>query len=109
LRRHIRSLPGLERREIGIDHLLEESTLRTRLAGRRVALLAQPASTTDDFVHWLDALAAHPGLKLSAAFGPQHGLRGDKQDNVVESGDFVDPRVGLPCSACTARCGGRRR
>jgi uncharacterized protein YbbC (DUF1343 family) len=47
-------------------------------------------------VHSLDALAALPGLQLTAAFGPQHGLRGDKQDNMVESPDYVDPLLGIP-------------
>jgi uncharacterized protein YbbC (DUF1343 family) len=44
----------------------------------------------------LDALAATPGLRVTAAFGPQHGLRGDKQDNMVESEDFLDPSLGIP-------------
>src|SRR5438876_7631643 len=80
----------------GIDRLLEEPALRKPLAGRRVALLAHPASVTRQFVHTLDALAAVDGLKLVAAFGPQHGLRGDKQDNMVESPDFRDPVLGIP-------------
>ena len=79
----------------GIDRLLEDRALLKRLAGRRVALLAHPASVTRDLVHSLDALAAS-GVKLSAAFGPQHGLRGDKQDNMVESPDFNDPVHGIP-------------
>jgi uncharacterized protein YbbC (DUF1343 family) len=66
------------------------------LAGRRVALLAHPASVTQDLEHSLDVLAALPDLKLTAAFGPQHGLRGDKQDNMVETEDFHDPRLGIP-------------
>ena len=45
----------------GIDRLLEESALRKPLAGRRVALLAHPASTTRDLAHSLDALAALRG------------------------------------------------
>ena len=80
----------------GIDRLLEEPALRKPLAGRRVALLAHPASVTRDLVHSLDALAALGDLKLTAAFGPQHGLRGDKQDNMVESPDFIDPVHGIP-------------
>ncbi|MGE0679483.1 MAG: exo-beta-N-acetylmuramidase NamZ domain-containing protein [Candidatus Binatia bacterium] len=82
--------------KFGIDRLLEEPTLRKPLAGRRVALLAHPASMTRDFVHTLDALAALDDIKLVAAFGPQHGLRGDKQDNMVESPDFRDPVHGIP-------------
>src|SRR6185503_5959758 len=65
------------------------------LDGKRVALLAHPASVTRDLTHSLDALAA-AGLNLTAAFGPQHGLRGDKQDNMVESEDFTDPVHGVP-------------
>ena len=44
----------------------------------------------------LDVLAAPGDLRFTAAFGPQHGLRGDKQDNMIESADFVDPRLGIP-------------
>ncbi len=80
----------------GLDRLLASPALRRPLAGRRVALLAHPASVTRDLTHALDALAALPDLHLSAAFGPQHGLRGDKQDNMVESPDFLDPRLGIP-------------
>src|SRR3954463_1088130 len=80
----------------GIDRLLEDRALRKPLAGRRVALLAHPASVTANLVHTLDALAATGDVKLSAAFGPQHGLRGDKQDNMVESPDFTDPVLGIP-------------
>ena len=80
----------------GIDRLLEEPELRKPLAGRRVALLAHPASVTRNLVHSLDALAAVGDIQLSAAFGPQHGLRGDKQDNMIESQDYTDPVHGIP-------------
>jgi uncharacterized protein YbbC (DUF1343 family) len=80
----------------GIDRLLNEPTLRKPLAGTRVALLAHPASVTRELVHSLDALAACKEITLSAAFGPQHGLRGDKQDNMVESPDYVDPVHRIP-------------
>jgi uncharacterized protein YbbC (DUF1343 family) len=70
--------------------------LRAPLVGRRLGLLAHPASLTADGHHSLDALAATPGLQVTAAFGPQHGLRGDKQDNMVESEDFLDPALGIP-------------
>ncbi|MEA3057744.1 MAG: hypothetical protein QOF34_559 [Sphingomonadales bacterium] len=79
----------------GIDRLLAEPELRQPLEGRRVALLAHPASVTRDLSHSLDALAA-AGVNLTAAFGPQHGLRGDKQDNMVESDDFTDPVHHIP-------------
>ena len=80
----------------GIDRLLAEPALRAPLIGKRLGLLAHPASMTGDWRHSLDALAATPGLRLTAAFGPQHGLRGDKQDNMVESDDFLDPLLGIP-------------
>jgi uncharacterized protein YbbC (DUF1343 family) len=79
----------------GIDRLLREPELRKPLGGLRVALLAHPASVTADLVHSLDALAALDGIQLTAAFGPQHGLKGDKQDNMVESDDFTDPAHGI--------------
>jgi uncharacterized protein YbbC (DUF1343 family) len=79
----------------GIDNLIADPELRRPLEGRRIALLAHPASVTLDLTHSLDALAA-AGLNLTAAFGPQHGLRGDKQDNMVESEDFTDPALGIP-------------
>ncbi|MFV0665579.1 exo-beta-N-acetylmuramidase NamZ domain-containing protein [Denitromonas sp.] len=82
--------------KFGIDRLIAEPALRRPLAGKRIALLAHPASVTADLTHSLDALAALPDLTLTAAFGPQHGLRGDKQDNMMESPDFTDPAHGIP-------------
>jgi uncharacterized protein YbbC (DUF1343 family) len=82
--------------KFGIDRLLAEPGLRAPLAGKRIALLAHPASVTADLTHSLDALAACDGIELVAAFGPQHGLRGDKQDNMVESPDYNDPAHGVP-------------
>jgi uncharacterized protein YbbC (DUF1343 family) len=82
--------------KFGIDRFIADSALRAPLAGRRVALLAHPASVTADLTHALDALATCRDVKLAAAFGPQHGLRGDKQDNMVESPDFFDPVHRIP-------------
>jgi uncharacterized protein YbbC (DUF1343 family) len=81
--------------KFGIDRLLADPELRKPLEGKRIALLAHPASVTEDLTHSLDALMA-AGLKVTAAFGPQHGLRGDKQDNMVESPDFDDPVHKVP-------------
>ena len=82
--------------KFGLDRLLADPDLRTPLKGRRVGLVAHPASVTQDLVHALDAVAACEEIQLSSAFGPQHGLRGDKQDNMVESPDFDDPVLGIP-------------
>ena len=81
--------------KFGIDRLLADPALRKPLEGKRVGLVAHPASVTADLTHSLDALVA-AGLNVTAAFGPQHGLRGDKQDNMVESPDFNDPKLGIP-------------
>jgi uncharacterized protein YbbC (DUF1343 family) len=82
--------------KFGVDRFLAEPRLRRPLAGRRVALLAHPASVTGELEHSLDAIAALPDIKLVAAFGPQHGLRGDKQDNMIESPAFMDPVHRIP-------------
>lgn len=82
--------------KFGLDRLIAEPALRAPLVGKRIALLAHPASVTADLTHALDALGALPEIRFSAAFGPQHGLRGDKQDNMVESADFADPVHGMP-------------
>jgi uncharacterized protein YbbC (DUF1343 family) len=82
--------------KFGIDRLLSDPDLRRDLRGRRVALLGHPASVTADLTHSLDALAACPDITLSAAFGPQHGMKGDLQDNMMESPDETDPVHGIP-------------
>lgn len=82
--------------KFGIDRLLAEPDLRADLIGKRVALVAHPASVTTDLTHSLDAVAACEGITLSAAFGPQHGLKGDKQDNMVETRDELDPVHNIP-------------
>ncbi|UCD69913.1 MAG: DUF1343 domain-containing protein [Betaproteobacteria bacterium] len=82
--------------QFGLDRLIEDEELRKPLAGKRVALLAHPASVTRDLSHALDVLVALPEVNVTAAFGAQHGLRGDKQDNMVESQDYADSVHGIP-------------
>ena len=80
------------------------------MVGKRVALAR--ASRFGDTRIWfipLDALAALKDIKLTAAFGPQHGLRGDKQDNMVESADFHDPVHGIPVFSLYGEVRRRRR
>src|SRR3546814_19867387 len=86
-------------------------SLRRPLDGKRVALVAHPASVTADLTHSLDALIA-AGVNVTSAFGPQHGLKGEKKDNKVESADELDPhyrseerRDGEECGrTCKCRC-----
>ena len=82
--------------KLGIERLLADPALRAPLGGKRIALLAHPASVTCDLTHSLDALAALGDINLTAAFGPQHGLRGDKQDNMIETADYIDPVHEIP-------------
>jgi len=81
--------------QFGIDRLLADPALLKPLEGQRVALLAHPASVTADLTHSLDALVA-AGVNVTAVFGPQHGVRGDLQDNMMESPDFTDPTYDMP-------------
>ncbi|MEL6878648.1 MAG: DUF1343 domain-containing protein [Pseudomonadota bacterium] len=81
--------------KVGIDRLLADKQLLGALEGKRVALIAHPASVTENLTHSLDALIA-AGVNVTSAFGPQHGLKGDKQDNMVETADETDPQYGIP-------------
>lgn len=81
--------------QLGIDELLHDTHRRRSLVGRRLALLGHAASLTGNHRHTLDALMGCPDLRLSAAFGPQHGMRGDKQDNMIETADYLDPCHGI--------------
>ncbi len=81
--------------QFGIDRLLGDPVLLRELDGKRVALVAHPASVAKDLTHSLDALIA-AGVNVTSAFGPQHGLKGDKQDNMVETADETDPQYGIP-------------
>jgi uncharacterized protein YbbC (DUF1343 family) len=85
--------------QTGLDRLVCDEERLARLRGRRVALLANPASMTGvrlGFQHALDALVARLGRHLCAAFGPQHGMRGDKQYNMEESPTYRDATHGIP-------------
>ena len=82
--------------KLGIDVLLKSKVLLKQLHNKRVALLATPASVTSDFKLTLDVLAQHEMINLTAAIGPQHGIRGDKQDNMVETHNTFDEQLGIP-------------
>jgi uncharacterized protein YbbC (DUF1343 family) len=80
--------------KLGIEVLLTDKKRLKALQGKRVGLVCHPASVNTELRHSLDLLAKK--VKLSCAFGPQHGVRGDKQDNMVESPNFVDPVLQIP-------------
>ncbi|MAV91051.1 MAG: hypothetical protein CL676_06490 [Bdellovibrionaceae bacterium] len=81
---------------LGIERLLQEKELQDQLLDKRLALVAHPASVTSELQHSLDALIQGTPLKVVKAFGPQHGMRGEKQDNMIESEDYVDPVHQIP-------------
>ena len=79
---------------IGIEQLLAEPP--SFLAGQRLALLCNQASTDRHFRHSRDLLMkAFPG-QLVCLFSPQHGFFSEKQDNMIESGHSTDAASGLP-------------
>jgi len=82
--------------KLGIDRLAHEPGVAEPLRGHRVAVLCNPASITSDLRHSIDAIAALDAVQLTAAFGPQHGIRGAKQDNMVETEDTFDDALGIP-------------
>ncbi|WP_069471484.1 exo-beta-N-acetylmuramidase NamZ family protein [Candidatus Marithrix sp. Canyon 246] len=82
--------------KLGIDNFLENQDIQALLEGHRVALLGHSASLTSECRHSLDALMECPKINVVSAFGPQHGMRGDKQDNMIETDDYIDPKYGIP-------------
>ena len=81
--------------QFGLERLLTDSDRLAMLKNARVGLVAHPASVTQTLHHALDVLVA-AGVYPKCVFGPQHGVRGDKQDNMIESDDFLDPTHGIP-------------
>jgi len=79
---------------LGIENLLTEKIDLVR--GRRVGLICNQASVDHNFQHAADLFHNHPEIDLVALFGPQHGIRGDVQDNMIETAHATDRKTGLP-------------
>jgi uncharacterized protein YbbC (DUF1343 family) len=79
---------------LGLERLLEESIAVVR--GTRVGLICNQASVDHNYQHAADLLHSHPEIDLRALFGPQHGIRGDVQDNMIETAHAQDRNTGLP-------------
>jgi uncharacterized protein YbbC (DUF1343 family) len=77
---------------LGAERLLASD----RLKGRRVGVVSNPASVDRNLDHIVDRLAAHPGTRLTAIFGPQHGFRSDVQDNMIETAHTEDDLRRVP-------------
>ncbi len=78
----------------GLDQLGQKG--KDFLKGKRIGLLANPASVTADLAHALDVIRTLYPDDLKAVFSPQHGFFAQKQDNMIESGHFVDPELNIP-------------
>src|SRR2546425_6959280 len=78
---------------LGLEILLEEKPALLR--GARVGLICNPATVDHHFRHAADLFRAHPDIALTALFGPQHGIRGETQDNMIEWEGFRDSRTGV--------------
>ena len=82
--------------KLGIDNLLLRKDLLKAIKPKRVAFMGHPASVNSNCVSSLSLLIEDAGLNVSSAFGPQHGMKGDKQDNMIESADFIHPEYKIP-------------
>jgi len=80
--------------KVGLEKLLEAQSRLVR--GAKVGLICNQASVDHDYHHAADLLHEHPEVDLRALFGPQHGIRGDVQDNMIETAHGIDPQTGLP-------------
>ena len=78
---------------LGVEKLLEAPDL---LKGSRVGLICNQASVNHRYRHVADLFHEHPDIELCAFFGPQHGIRGDVQDNMIETEHSIDRKTGLP-------------
>ncbi|MFL6231299.1 MAG: exo-beta-N-acetylmuramidase NamZ domain-containing protein [Pyrinomonadaceae bacterium] len=85
---------GKRKVELGVERLLREG--KRTLAGARVGLVCNQASVDHDYRHVADLFWANQNWKLTALFGPQHGIRGDLQDNMVETPHAFDVETGVP-------------
>ncbi len=81
--------------KLGLEVLLEDKKSLELLKNSNVGLVAHPASVLPNLYHTMDVLS-DVGVNLTCLFGPQHGIRGEKQDNMIESDDFTDPKLGVP-------------
>lgn len=79
---------------LGLERLLEEQQSLVR--NQRLGLICNQASVDHAFVHAADLLHANPDFDLRVLFGPQHGIRGDVQDNMIETAHASDRKTGLP-------------
>jgi len=94
LPKHSSAAKKLQKVRLGLERLLEEDSVVVK--SQRVGLICNQASVDHKYKHAADLLHAHPDIDLCALFGPQHGIRGDVQDNMIETQHGRDRLTGLP-------------
>ena len=89
-------MPLRSRRKVilGLETLCESRI--DLVKGSRVGLVCNQASVDHFLNHSADVLRGTEGVNLTALFGPQHGIRGDLQDNMIETPHATDSETGLP-------------
>ena len=79
---------------LGVEKLLKEKV--ELVSGARIGLICNQASVNHEYEHAADLFHQQAGIELKALFGPQHGIRGDVQDNMIETDHATDRKTGLP-------------
>ncbi len=79
----------------GLERVFEPEYIKI-LAGKKVGLIVNQASIDSKINHAADLFRARKDFSLTALFGPQHGIRGETQDNMIEWKGFRDPDTGVP-------------
>ena len=80
--------------QLGLEVFLNDKKWLKKLKADRVSLICHPASVDQKLEHSIDLVSKK--VNLTSAFGPQHGVKGEKQDNMIESDNFIDPKLNIP-------------
>src|SRR5215212_9371538 len=80
--------------KLGLEKVLDERI--GLLKNQRIGLICNQASVNHQFRHAADLFFENADINLTALFGPQHGIRGDVQDNMIETSHTIDRQTGLP-------------
>jgi len=81
--------------DIGLEAFLAKEHKKYKKL--RLGVVCNQASVDKKLRHIRDSIMDKKlGLTVTCFIGPQHGIRGEKQDNMVESDDFTDPKFKIP-------------
>ncbi|MFO7555115.1 MAG: DUF1343 domain-containing protein [Desulfobacterales bacterium] len=80
--------------QTGLENFL--SSPPNWIVGNRIGLLCNPASVDRNFCHASELINRKFPDQLKALYSPQHGFFSEKQDNMIESDDLIDPVLNVP-------------